>query len=208
MSLIKDLRIARDPERYWRSKGWGPEWRFPVEQSGGERLMLSLRVPVDWQAIDVLKMPAEAATAEGSMTQAMAALARETDAAGVIAVVGIGRAVALEGKPDAHLFATITVALADLPGPAPDSIPGAEVEPIELDHGRGVYRGVRVRRTRNAAAPGLAPMKFLTVQYLVDTGHGWLSTTFATPQHDVFEKLGLLFDKIAGACWLDPFDGS
>jgi hypothetical protein len=204
MPLIKDLRIARDPERYWRSRGWGPEWRFPVARPGDEPLALSLRVPIDWKAVDVLEMPAEVAATPGSLSQAMARLAREVDASGVIAVLGIARTVAREGKPDAHLFATITFALTDVAGPAPDSIPGAEVEPIELNHPGAPYRGVRVRRVRDAVEPGKAPMSFLTVQYLVQTGYGWLATTFATPQRDVFERLGPLLDKIAGATWLDP----
>jgi len=202
MSLIKDLRIARDPERYWRSRGWGPEWRFPVPRPAGEALALSIRIPVEWEAIDVLKMAPD--VAQTPLPQAMATLAREVDAAGVITVLGIARPVAREGKPDAHLFAILTCALTDVAGPAPDSIPGAEVEPIELNHPNAPYRGVRVRRVRSANVSGKPPMSFLTVQYLVQTGHGWLATTFATPQRDVFERLGPLLDKIAGATWLDP----
>lgn len=205
MSLIKNLKIARDPEGYWRSHGWGPEWRFPVTGPRGEPLAVSARMPGEWKATDVLKMAPEAAASSGSVAQAMALLAREVDAAGVIGVLGIGRAVKREGKPDAHLFAVIAFALADVAGPPPESIPGAEVEPVEFEHPNGPYRGIRVRRTKQVgAASDQLGKSVLTVQYLLRTDYGVLATTFATPQQDAFEKLTPVLDKIAGACWLDP----
>jgi hypothetical protein len=204
MSLIKSLKIARDPEAYWRSQGWGPKLTFLVPRSDGERLVLSLRVPADWEAVDVLNMPREVAATPGSMAQALANLGRVVDQSGVVTVLGIARAVEREGQPDAHLFATITLAVADVPGESPDSIPGAEVEPIEFKDPRGDYRGVRVRQVLSReVVPDQPPMSFLTVQHLIQTEHGWLAITFATPQHEVFAKLGRLFDKIAASCRLD-----
>jgi hypothetical protein len=208
MSLIKSLKVARDPEAYWRSQGWGPKQTFLVERSDADPLMLTLRVPADWTTYDVLKMPADVAATPGSMAQALANLGRVVDRSGVITVLGIARAVEREGMPDTHLFATITVALADLAGPAPESIPGAEVEPVEFDDPRGSYRGVRVRRAQSrAVVADQPPMSFLTVQYLLQTDFGWLAITFATPQHDVFAKLGLLFDKISAAVRLEGEGG-
>jgi hypothetical protein len=203
MSLIKDIRLARDSERRLRSQGWGPEWRYPVERSGGDSLVLSFRVPVDWKAIDVLKMPSEAA-ASGSLAQAMALLAREVDATGVIGVVGIGRVVEREGQPDLNLFATISFAFAEVAGPLPESSADTEVEAIEFEHQEWSYRGVRVRRTHPVkAAPDQLGASFLTIQYLVRTDYGALAITFATPQA-AFGQLIPLLDKIAGACVLRP----
>ncbi len=47
-------------------------------------------------------------------------------------------------------------------------------------------------------------MSFLTIQYMVRTDYGVLTSTFATPQGEVFDRLIPVLDKIAGACWLDP----
>ena len=208
LKIVQSLKIARDPEAYWRSQGWGPKLTFLIdERSDGEPLALTLRVPVDWTTCDVLKMPADVAATPGSMAQALANLGRVVDRSGVITVLGIARGVEREGQPDTHLFATITVALADVPGPAPESIPDAEVEPVEFEDPRGGYRGVRVRRVQSrAVVPDQPPMSFLTVQYLLETDQGWLAITFATPQHEVFARLGSLFDKIAAACRLEGGD--
>jgi hypothetical protein len=197
-------RIARDPEAYWRSCGWGPEWRFPATRSDGEPLVLSLRVPVDWKAFDVMQMPADAVARTDALEQTVAALARGIDAAGVIAIMGIGHELPREGMSDAQLFVTLTVALAEVSGPFPDRITGAEVEPVEFAQPGVTYRGVRIRRVRNAAVlPDQPALPVLTVQYMVRTDHGVLAITFITPQVDAFEKLGLLLEKIAGACSLD-----
>ncbi|HWF73830.1 MAG TPA: hypothetical protein VG186_10830 [Solirubrobacteraceae bacterium] len=205
MSLIKNLKIARDPEAYWRRQGWGPKLTFLIERPGAERLALTLRIPLDWQAFDALDMPADAEPPPGSMAQAVAALARVAGAAGVITVLGITRTVAREGNPDAQLFATVSVALADVPGEAPESSPAAEVGAVEFEHPDGDYRGTRIREVRRAEiVPGNEPASFLSVQYLLETEYGWLAVTFATPQVEVFEKLGLLFDKIAGGCRIEP----
>jgi hypothetical protein len=204
VSLIKDIKIALDPEREWRRRGWGEEHRYPVTGSDGQALVLTFRVPVEWDTIDVMKLRADAAAPDGSLARALVMLSREVETTGAIAVVGIARTVPREGKPDASLFAVLTFAVSDLPGPAPAEIPGAEVEPIELNHPGLPYKGVRIRRIRDATVPSGQQIPVLTVQYLVDTGHGWLATTFATPQPEVFERLVPLLDKIASACWLDP----
>ncbi|HWF52879.1 MAG TPA: hypothetical protein VG294_19700 [Solirubrobacteraceae bacterium] len=196
-------RLASDPETYWRDAGWGPEWRFPVTRADGEPLELALRVPLDWEAFDVMKRPLGEAAETGPLAQVLAPLARGIDAAGVIAIMGIAHPLPREGAPDAHLFVTLTVALADLTGAFPDSVPGSEVEPVEFAHPGGPERGVRIRRTRDAAvAPGAPPLPVLTVQYLVRTEHGVMAITFMTPQVDVFDRLGELFEKIAATCSL------
>ena len=203
MSLIKNLKIARDPEAYWRSQGWGPKLTFLVT-SADEPLVLTLRVPVDWESIDVLNMPADVAATPGSMAQALANLGRLVEATSVITILGIVRAIEREGQADTHLFATVTIALTDVPGPAPESIPGAEVEPVEFKHPHGDYQGVRVRQVQiRAVVPDQPAMSFLTVRYLIETDHGRLAIAFATPQHDVFAKLAGLFDRIAGGVRLE-----
>jgi hypothetical protein len=200
MHLARRLQLARDPEGFWRSQGWGPEWRFRTARRGGRRLDFSIRVPVDWNAFDVMKMPAEAATRPGGLAQAVQALAQGVDAAGVIAIMGIGHDLPREGEPDAHLFVLLSVALRVVPGPFPDSIPGARVDPILFEHEGGNYPGVRVRRVHHAEAlSGEPPMSLLTVQYLVQTDYGVLASTFVTPQVAVFETLMPLLDKVAGA---------
>ncbi|HEY5316980.1 MAG TPA: hypothetical protein VIJ20_03310 [Solirubrobacteraceae bacterium] len=193
-----------DPEAHWRSHGWGPKWKFPATRSDGARLVLSLRVPLDWKATDVMKMPAEAATKSGSLAEVVATLARGIDAAGVIAIMAIGYDFPREGKPNSELYVMLNVALKDVPGPLPESILGADVEPVEFKHPGGDYRGVRIRRVSDGAAlPDQPPQPILTVQYMLRTEHGVLATTFMTPQVGVFEKLVPLLDKIADGCSLE-----
>jgi hypothetical protein len=141
-----------------------------------------------------MKRPVGDAATTGPLAAAVAPLARGIDAAGVIAIIGIAHPVPRKGAADAHVFATVTVALADVAGAFPESVPGAEVAPVEFGHPAGNYRGVRIRRVRST----------LTVQYLVRTEHGVLAITFSTPQVDVFERLGDLFDKVAATCSLAP----
>jgi hypothetical protein len=180
---------------------------FPATGSRGEPLVLSTRAPADWRVFDVMKMPADAAARNGSLAHVVAALARGIDAAGVIAILALGRDLPREGQPDAQLFATLTVSLADVAGPFPRSVPGAEVEPIEFKHPHERYRGVRIHRVRNAAVlPDQPPVPVLSVQYMVQTRHGLLISTFMTPQVDVFIRLLPVFDAIAGACRLDVED--
>jgi hypothetical protein len=199
MSLIKSLQKARDPEAHWRSQGWGPEWRFPAEGTGGEPLTFSIRSPLDWKLVDVRKLPVDGSAPEGSIAQAMVRLREVCDAAGMIAVLGIEHTVQREDKPDGHLFATISVALADVADPTLDSVPGGDVEPFEYRWDERPYRGVRARTVRTAElVPGHPPMAFISVQYLLRCDYGVLATTFATPQRE-FERLTPLFDKIARA---------
>ncbi len=205
MPLTKDIWNMRDPERYWRSRGWGSEWRFPALGPAEEPLKLTVRAPADWTLVDVRELPEADVAPSGSVAQAMARLSQVVATAGVIALLGVERTVAREDKPDLHLFATLTIALKDLPGPMPESLPDAQVEPIELEHPKQAYRGIRVRRVQTAEiVPGQPPMPFLTIQYMVRTDHGVLTSTFATPQGEIFDRLIPALDKIAGACWLDP----
>ena len=204
MSLIKSLKYANDPEGYWRSEGWGPEWRFPAQGLRGETLACSIRAPLDWKMVDVGKLPAADAASPGSVGQAMVKLREACDATGMIAVLGIEHAVKREDKPDGHLFATISVALADVADPTTESVEGDDVQPFEYKWEKRPYRGVRVRRVQTAElVPGRPPMPFITVQYLMRCDYGVLATTFATPQRE-FDRLIALFDKIARGCWLDP----
>ncbi|MDQ6775291.1 MAG: hypothetical protein M3071_03505 [Actinomycetota bacterium] len=198
-------QLALDPEAYWRSSGWGPEWRFPATRLDGEPLELSLRVPLAWEAFDVMKRPVGAATMTGPLARAVAPLAQGIEAAGVIAIIGIDHALPLEGADDAHLFVTLTVALADVTGAIPEYFPGAQVEPVEFGHPDGSYRGLRIRRIKEAAVtPDGHPVPLLAVQYMVRTEHGVLAIAFATPQVEVFEALDELLVKIAGTCTLTP----
>ena len=202
MPLIKDIFARRDPEEHWRSRGWGPEWRFPAAGPGGQPISLRVRTPLDWTKVDVRKLPERAPT--GSVAEAMRRLSATIGTAGVIALLGVEHTVAREGTPDLHLFATLTVALKDLDGPMPESLPEASVAPIELNTVGGRYAGVRVRRVSKAEiVAGQPPMAFLTVQYMVRTRYGVLASTFATPQQEIFDRLIPVFDKIAGAIWLE-----
>jgi hypothetical protein len=203
MSLIKSLQHARDPEGYWRSQGWGPEWRFPAQGTGGEALAFSIRSPLDWKLVDVRKLPVDGSAPDGSVAQAMIRLREACDAAGMIAVLGIEHTVKRENKPDAHLFATISVALADVADPTTQSVPGEDVEPFEYSWDKRSYQGVRARTVRTAElVPDRPPIPFISVQYLLRCDYGVLATTFATPQRE-FDRLTPLFDKIARACRLE-----
>jgi hypothetical protein len=199
MSLIKALKYRRDPEALWHKSGWGPKLTFLASGTHGEPLVLTLRVPLDWETCDVLNMPAEVAATPGSMAQAMASVAKVVDSAGAITVLGMTLPVKREGEPDVNLLATMTIALADAPGPPPESMSGAEVEPVEFRYGgRSAYRGVRIRQEqRRDNVPSQPPIPFLIVQYMLECEHGRLVITFATPQMDVFTRLAGLLDKIA-----------
>jgi len=204
VNLFKSSDTVEDREAIWRSHGWGPPWKFPATRAGGTPLVLSLRVPVAWKAMDVMKMPAEVASTNGSLAQAVATLAHGIEAAGVVAIMGIGHELPREGKPDAQLFVLLSIALKDAHGPLPDAIPGADLEPVEFKHEAGNYRGVRIRRVTDAAVlPEHPPQPVLSTQYLLKTRHGVLACTFTTPQVVVFEKLSPLLDKIAAGCHLD-----
>jgi hypothetical protein len=200
VSLIKSLQQARDPEARWRAHGWGPERRFPAEGPDGRKLAFSIRAPLDWRLVDVRRLADEGPPPAGSVAETMLNLREALDAAGVIAVLGIEHTVMREDKADAHLFATISVALADVPDPTPESVPGADPEPLEYSWDKRPYRGVRTRGTRTAElVPGRPAVSFLTVQYLIRCDYGVLATTFATPQRE-FERLTPLFDKITRSC--------
>lgn len=199
MSLIKSLKHAVDPEAPWREGGWAPEWRFPAEGARRESLVFSIRRPLDWNCADLRDL-ADGSAPDGSVAQAMVKLREVCDAAGTIAVLGIEHPVKRENKPDAHLFATISVALAGGPNPTLESVPGPDVEPFEYTLDKRPYRGVRAREVRTAELiPGCPPIPLIAVRYLVRCDYGVLATTFATPQRE-FERLTLLFDKIAGGC--------
>ena len=202
MPVIKNILRGRDPESIWRSEGWSSEWRFPAVGSGGEELLFKIRTPLEWTKADVRSLP-ETSPAE-SVAEAMRRLSAAVGTAGVVALLGVEHTVAREDEPDVHLFATLTVALKDLAGPMPDSVPDAEVSPVDLNTPGGHYRGVRVRGLAEAElVPGRSAMPYLTVQYMVRTDYGVLASTFATPQVGTFEGLMPVFDKIATACWLE-----
>jgi hypothetical protein len=116
----------------------------------------------------------------------------------------MARPVELEGRPDFYLLLTMTVALSQLPGPAPESIPDAEVKPVEFKDEAGDYRGKRIQQIRSRdVLPGQPAVSFLTVQFMLETEHGWLVVTFATPQANFFARAESMFDKIAETCRLE-----
>jgi hypothetical protein len=199
MNPSNDIDVTGDREAYWRSQGWGPEWSFDTTRTDGRPLVFSIRVPVAWNACDVMKLPVDRAEDRHSLPHMLAALARGIDAAGVIAIMGIGHDLIMEGEPPAGLFAVLTVALRQVPGPFPDSIPGARVDSVEFGHAGGNYPGVRIVRLHEGEGEGEGEGSLLTVQYLVQTDHGVLASTFATPQAGLFERLLPLLDKIAGS---------
>jgi hypothetical protein len=203
VSLIKAFKHVRDPEAIWRENGWGPKLTFLAARPDGEPLVLTLRVPLEWETCDVLHMPAEVAAEPGSLAHALASLGKEVDSPDPITVLGMARPVQREGKPDVHLIATVTIAVADVSGPAPESVPGGEVEPVEFRNSERDYRGVRIREVKSRELVPGQPLSFLTVQYMLECEHGWLVITFATPQADVFTKLGGLLDKIVEGVRLD-----
>jgi hypothetical protein len=201
--MIKNILKGRDPESIWRSEGWGSEWTFPAVGAQGEQLDFKIRTPLEWAKADVRALP-ETSPPE-SVAQAMRRLSSAVGTAGVVALLGVEHTVARQDEPDLHLFATLTVALKDLPGAMPESLPDAQVGPIELNTPGGLYRGVRIRRLAQAElVPDRPAMPYLTVQYMVRTDYGVLASTFATPQVGTFDGLMAVFDKIATACWLDP----
>jgi hypothetical protein len=203
LSLIKALKHRRDPEAIWREGGWGPTRAFPTSGFDGEPLMLTLRLPLGWDAADLLKVPPEMAAdvKPGSLAEAITSTASVAGTSGAIAVLGMTRPIEREGKPDARALLSMTVALSDLPGPAPESIPDAEVKPVEFKDEDRDYRGVRIQQIRSREVlPGVLP--FLTVQFMLETEHGWLVITFATPQANFFTRTETLFDKIAETCLL------
>jgi hypothetical protein len=205
MSLIKALKP--DPEAKWRKGGWRPRLAFRTSGFGGEPLTLTLRLPLEWMTCDFLALPAEVTAVKpkpGSLAEAMMSIATVADRSGAITVQGMVRPVELEGRPDFYLLLTMTVALAQLPGPAPQSIPDAEVRPVEFKDEGGAYRGTRIRQIRSREfLPGQPAVSFLTVQFMLETGHGWLVITFATPQADLFTQTESMFDKIAEMCRLE-----
>lgn len=197
------MRLTEPLERKWLKRhlrdireraGWGPRLTWPVTGAGEGELLFALRIPLEWKTVDALDRPPGE---PGSLNQVMTALARSVDAAGVIAAQCIFR---MAGE-HAPVFATVTAARADVAGPPPESVPGAEVERASLPVGGGV----RVKRTREAElVPGRDPMPVLIVQYLLETGHGALALTFTTPQHAIFDEFAELFEKIAQTAWLGP----
>jgi hypothetical protein len=200
--VIKNLWSTRDPESYWRSRGWGSEWRFPAMGPRGETLAFSIRAPLDWSLVDVRKLPDADVSPPGSVAQAMVKLRDMYDAAGMIAVLGMEHTIKREHMPDAHLFATISVALADNPDPRADALLGADVQPFEYSANQRPYRGMRARGITTAeVVPGRRAKPVITVQYLMRCDYGVLAIMFATPQRE-FDRLMPLFDKIASASWL------
>ena len=164
--------------------------------------MLRVRTPLPWRRIDAREVSDPVLT--GSVAQAMQRLSSTAGAAGVLAVLGMEHTLALGGAPHLRLFATLTVALKDLPGPMPELRPGDGVTPIELNTAGGRYAGVRVRRvSESAIVPGAAPVSFLTIQYLVRTRYGVLASTFATPQPEIFDRLIPALHQIAAGVWLE-----
>jgi hypothetical protein len=184
------------------TRGMG-EFAFPATRSDGVALELSLGVPMGWEAFDMMELPAEAASANPALGQRAATLARGIDAAGVIAIVGMGCDLPLESATVTQAFVTLTVALAGVRGAFPDSVPGGEVNPVEFMHPGGSYRGVRIRGiTHVEVLPGWPPVPVRTEQFMVRTEHGVLVITFTTLQVELFDRLAALLEAIAGTCSL------
>ena len=128
-------------------------------------------------------------------------LAAVVGTSGAIAVQGVMWPIEREGRPEVRALLSMTVALSELPIPAPESVPDTEVKPVEFKDEAGDYRGTRIRQIRRREVrPGVLP--FLTVQFMLETEHGWLVITFATPQTKFFIRIEGTFDKVAETCRL------
>jgi hypothetical protein len=168
------------------ASGWGAPLSFAVKRAGKASLRFQFQLPEGVRLFDVRRLAAAAAGAPSVVARSAKSLDRASAAGGVI-VVG---AICPPPSPDGPLtvLATVTVALADVPGPPllKDYLPP---ESARADQAltRLSERVTRIRRLSvEALSEDQEPVPMLMIQYLVKTRYGAMSMAFSTTHPEMF----------------------
>jgi hypothetical protein len=188
-------RRGDDFEQVWRRAGWGARRTWGAESRDGDRLALSLRLPLDWRTASLTDPVGE--EPPSSPREALAAWA------GLSGAITAQRLALLLPRTDAPAFPLLATMIATL-----GAVEGAPAEALAGDGARPVVTlsglcGVRLRAVRELTEAA-APLSVLVVQYLLETPHGGLAVAFSAPQAPFHVKLERLFDQVAQTIQLDP----
>lgn len=202
MRVFDDVATPPDPEEQWRAHGWGTEWKFPARGPAGDPLLVKWRAPLDLVRVDVRAIREDAPA--GTVAQTVRRLAGVIGSSKDVAALGIEHTVARDSAPDIYVYATITVAVHDVPGATRGSAADGEVTFLQLNTPGGRYPSTRTLSWCSAAVvPGRPPLELLTIRYVARTPYGHLTLALATPQMEVVQLLPGL-DTMATGFWLEP----
>jgi hypothetical protein len=166
--------------------GWGAPLTFAVRRPGRPRLAFRFQLPDGVRLLDVRRIAAAAPAAPSAVARAAKGLTRAVEAGGVIVVGAICPPPSLDGPLE--VLATVTVALADVPGPPVLKdylVPESERADQEIT--RLSEHVTRIRRLSvEALSPEQEPVPMLMIQYLVETRYGAISMAFSTTHDEMF----------------------
>lgn len=189
----------RRAERLYREGGWGPLLTWPVERPGRAALVFQLRLPVTNEFVDLETLAARSPGAPALVAQGAQAVAAADAALGTI-LAGALYGVDYDDRPE--LLATITVALGDLdePGALPEE--GEHTDAEARTHtriSRLSDRAVEIERKMLIDMPDRGePTPMVALQFLMLSGYGPMSITFATAHEAMMGEFGRsVFRKIA-----------
>jgi hypothetical protein len=193
--------LKRRAERVYTDGGWGPQLSFTVPRATGKPLVFQMRIPDAMQLIDVARLAGAARGAPAAIGRATAALEQAKDAAGLIVCAAVCKA-NLEPAEQREVFATITVALAEIDGPP-------RVDDFAVRDSASTVRSERevtklsdrateiTRLSLEALTADDQPVPMKTVQYLLQTRYGALVMAFSTVHQEMFGEWGAkLFREI------------
>jgi hypothetical protein len=166
--------------------GWGAPLRFAVQRAGEAPLRFQFQLPDGVRLVDVRRLAGAARGAPSVVARSAASLDRASAAGGVIVIGAICPPPSSDGPLE--VLATVTVALADVPGPPMlEDYLLPESERADQEVARLSERVTRIRRLSvEALSPDQEPMPMLMIQYLVETRYGAMSMAFSTTHPEMF----------------------
>jgi hypothetical protein len=186
--------LKRRAERAYNDGGWGPQLSFPVSRANGGRLVFQTRIPEAMELIDVPKLAGAARGAPAAVGRAAVALDRARETAGLIVCGALCKA-NLEPGEQREVFATLTVAFAEIDGPPRvDDFAvrdGASTVRSEREVTKLSDRATEIKRlSLEALTDDDEPVPMLTIQYLLQTRYGAMVIGFSTVHQEMFGDWG------------------
>jgi hypothetical protein len=203
MNPLQSARHRRRAEKIYRDGGWGPELSWEVAREGEKPLIFQMRMPLEFELIDVGALAAQAQGAPELVAKGAIALKDAARESGTI-VVGAMCRQPQPGDTGRDVLGTITVALRELPGAPPTETPADPENPPNPEVRKISDRAWRIKELTVAPIEqGAEAVAMLSLQYLITTRYGALAMTLATANPVMIRPSGReAFEKIVTTGWI------
>lgn len=184
-------RAVHVGEQVMEEHGWGTHLTFETTRRNGQRLCFQMRLPDGMEMVEFGKLAEAARGAPAFVGHTATVLEQAREQAGVIVVGGLrGTAVP---EAEREVMATLTVALAELPGPfnVEDFMPAdspstvhSKQEVVQMsEHVSRIHR-----LSVESPGDGREPVPMLMIEYLFQNRYGVLALAFTTQREDMISS--------------------